>query len=830
MRTMNKIVALSLVLAMALSMMASAASFKDEATINADLIDEINLLVALNVFSADGTGSGNFEPNGTITRSQAAKIIYVLKNKGVDNGATSWTGLNIFSDVEVGSWYEGYVNYCASTGILAGTGDGKYNPNGTLTGVELAKMLLVVIGYKADVEGYTGNNWDANILADAEAAGILVDYELPVRGVITREWSAMMIVNAINATKVKYEDGEAVEMYNSDNEAITYMAQDLGLEKEYGQLTATANIKLDKVANNENGKNKVAELDNGAFKFEYDVNPELLGQEVVVLYKGTSLNNATKIYGVTAHEDVVVLDTTVDAVEYDEDDFASAKEFKLYRDYKKTNYRTTMWGEDNNRAVKLIDNDGDGKWDIAMLDHAVYTVVNYVNPSRNIIRFADDSFNATTKEAYEKVNFVDTVAKDDVVKITMDYSTGKELTNVELVEKVTGAVSKVTSDGVATIDGDQYVLSNLAISGTKVEAEAKAYDYFVDGKFVVYTSAITAKEEEQTNIAYVVKAAITKDEWNEDVNKVDILKNDGTRETLVYKTKSSDKKALAFNTNMENGIYEYVMNSGKVYFRNITSELKIATTELNKGKHFDASADKFFNGTKTYLVNEDTYFFVIDKANSKYAVATAEELKNDMVANAGSQFAASEDGFDYLVWARLDGVVPNAADTDGLAITASTYSTEFEEDGDKVYVLEATKLDGTAITLKDDAAFDASVLGKFVDYKVDGSTGYAEINESKLTGYTRDALTHVDGNAAMLVKGGYMDLADDVKVYYVDAYKSDDVEKIIVSEAEGLVLSDELDTDKFAESVMYKKNSDGEISHIIVEVDGAAIWTSVYDN
>ena len=136
MRKMNKIVALSLVLAMALSMMASAASFKDQATINADLIDEINLLVNLGVYSEQGTGDGYFEPNMTITRAQAAKIIYVLKNKGVDNGATSWTGLNIFSDVEVGSWYEGYVNYCASVGILAGTGDNKFTPNGQLTGVE----------------------------------------------------------------------------------------------------------------------------------------------------------------------------------------------------------------------------------------------------------------------------------------------------------------------------------------------------------------------------------------------------------------------------------------------------------------------------------------------------------------------------------------------------------------------------------------------------------------------------------------------------------------------------------------------------------------------
>ena len=242
MRTMNKIVALSLVLAMALSMMASAASFKDQATINEDLIDEINMMLALNVYSEQGTGAGYFEPNGTITRAQAAKIIYVLKNKGVDNGATSWTGLNIFTDVEAGAWYEGYVNYCASTGLIAGTGDGMFNPTGKIKGVEFAKLLLVLNGYKADVEGYTGDKWAENIIADAEAAGLFVDYELAVKGIVTREWAAQMIVNAINAIKVKYEDGECVEMYGTTttfvdgifstvSTPITYANQTLGLNE-----------------------------------------------------------------------------------------------------------------------------------------------------------------------------------------------------------------------------------------------------------------------------------------------------------------------------------------------------------------------------------------------------------------------------------------------------------------------------------------------------------------------------------------------------------------------------------------------------------------------
>ena len=213
MRTMKKVIALSLVLAMALSMMATAA-FKDQEAINEDLTGDISLMVALNVFSEQGTGAGYFEPNRELTREEVAKLIYVLKNKGVDNGATSWTGMNIFKDIESGRWSEGYINYAASVGMMAGTGEGYFNPTAKMSAVEVAKLLLVLNGYKADVQGYLGTNWDVNIIRDAEAAGIFANYDLPVRGSVTREWVARLMNNGIAVTKVKYEDGQAVEMYN----------------------------------------------------------------------------------------------------------------------------------------------------------------------------------------------------------------------------------------------------------------------------------------------------------------------------------------------------------------------------------------------------------------------------------------------------------------------------------------------------------------------------------------------------------------------------------------------------------------------------------------
>ena len=107
-------------------------------------------------------------------------MIYVLKNNGVDDGAVAFQGVATFSDVPVGHWAEGYVNYCANLGIMAGwteNGQKVFNPNGDVTGVEMTKMLLCLVGYKADVQGYTNNNaWQTNVLMDGANAGVTANY------------------------------------------------------------------------------------------------------------------------------------------------------------------------------------------------------------------------------------------------------------------------------------------------------------------------------------------------------------------------------------------------------------------------------------------------------------------------------------------------------------------------------------------------------------------------------------------------------------------------------------------------------------------------------
>ena len=69
-------------------------------------------------------------------------------------------------------WSAGYIGYCVQQGILAGTGNGNFDPEGELTGLAFAKMMLVALGYDAKVANYVGNDWAINVAADAVNAGI----------------------------------------------------------------------------------------------------------------------------------------------------------------------------------------------------------------------------------------------------------------------------------------------------------------------------------------------------------------------------------------------------------------------------------------------------------------------------------------------------------------------------------------------------------------------------------------------------------------------------------------------------------------------------------
>ena len=200
MSTLKKLLALSLALAMVLALPVFASTYteskyKDAANINAKCEEAIELVSVLNIMQGDD--KGNFNPNGFITRAEVAKMIYVILN-GKDDKGVNYKNGNLFTDV-AGHWAEGYINYAGMTKLVQGYGNGKFGPDEPISTAEVAKMLLTTIGYSAEVRGYTGANWDKNVLSDAAIIGLLQNYDYPTVGYAPRQWVAVMFANAMFA-------------------------------------------------------------------------------------------------------------------------------------------------------------------------------------------------------------------------------------------------------------------------------------------------------------------------------------------------------------------------------------------------------------------------------------------------------------------------------------------------------------------------------------------------------------------------------------------------------------------------------------------------------
>jgi hypothetical protein len=199
MSTMKKLFALVLALAMLMSV--SVFAYEDSDDIAEECYDAVELLSAIGLIKGDN--HGNFNPENTITRAEAAAIIYRLRNGGSDD-ASLWVGSEPFTDVADGEWYAGYIAWCYNYGIIDGVSATLFNPKQPIKGTELAKMLLATAGYKSDIEGYVGANWEKNVIEDATAAGLFNKYGLGFVKPAARQWAALMIVNALSAEEAAY--------------------------------------------------------------------------------------------------------------------------------------------------------------------------------------------------------------------------------------------------------------------------------------------------------------------------------------------------------------------------------------------------------------------------------------------------------------------------------------------------------------------------------------------------------------------------------------------------------------------------------------------------
>ena len=227
MKTLKKTLCLVLAVVMAVGVLvipANAAEFTDADEITHD--EAVAVLNGLGIVNGDE--NGNFKPDSSFTRADAAVLLanVVLKP---ENAKLLTASKVVFSDVPANHYANRYITWANEAGYIHGYPDGTFKPSNELTGLELAALMLEVLGEELDSANF--QNFVALKTKDYDLAKGITGYIST--NVISRDDAVQMMFNAMDysadaktiyhVTDVKTEE-EDYGNYPTLNEALTVVA------------------------------------------------------------------------------------------------------------------------------------------------------------------------------------------------------------------------------------------------------------------------------------------------------------------------------------------------------------------------------------------------------------------------------------------------------------------------------------------------------------------------------------------------------------------------------------------------------------------------------
>ncbi len=120
-----------------------------------------------------GRGDGNFNPNDTLLRAEAAKVAAMFLGFS-EADAEAAMAASVFDDVFAGmgehGWAVGWINLVTGAGLIIGDGTGSYNPGDVLRKNEWITILLRLTGHE---DAAMRQNWPAAYEDKALQLGLL---------------------------------------------------------------------------------------------------------------------------------------------------------------------------------------------------------------------------------------------------------------------------------------------------------------------------------------------------------------------------------------------------------------------------------------------------------------------------------------------------------------------------------------------------------------------------------------------------------------------------------------------------------------------------------
>ena len=845
--------------------MFAGAAFTDQADIKVDT-DVVDTLVSLGV--VEGFEDGSFQPNGTVTRAQMAKMIYVLRTGNSDASAynddkTSFT--------DIGShWARGYIKYCQSLGIIAGKSSTIFAPNANVTAQEAAKMLLVTLGYDAQKAGLTGAGWASKTNALADEAGLLEDVNTSFTAACPRQYAAQLIYNAIDAVTVAWRD-DAYTKYNyNGSENKTVGEKYMGLNKTVGILndvtkdtdkntfSLTVNVNTTESNGKKLGTFTKVTKDYSALKY----------QKVKVLYKDK--DNVFGVYSMT--DDNTVVSNVMDNVKLDSNKlkidgtkYTIASSSEVYVDgalqYVKTVDQSgnvtafttkaaeavqvnnaarvatiSEWVAKNSEgdnigkasSVQAISNTDSSK--INILKVTTYTV-------KKVTYVGTDYINAGGARKDDDYNYPSDIKKDDYAVISSkgNYADDKGL--ITKAETVEGKVTGTKGNDQVMIDGKWYTADYKAGTTNVIEdwpsSNATVKLVLVNG-FVQFVDTVTAGT---ADMVMVIETGSSNGLGNSKV--ADLMFSDGSRKTVEL---DSDSEYGYNNTPVTFGspkLATYEVSKGKYTLKKVSGTARngydIYATATSQDVDGNIKGNVTLAGQKTdsnskLFFKSDAVVFVKYKTDD-YKVVTGKDVANWSKTTLKSVEALGEltsgNAYAQVAVVTMDTKLPGASNSNYAYALDDPY--EQTIDGTKYTFIKAW--DGTnEVTFKSEDTNTGITKRTAFEYSnnSDGTVDLTRLDNKTTTGVNGEyyALTKItsydEGTGAITFDNSSCDLstknkikAGETTILYVN---SDD--KVGVG-AFDIDIAEDVNADGTVENnvIVYSEAGDDYINLIVVDVN-----------
>lgn len=607
---------------------------------------DVYLLSSLGIMN--GYSDGSFLPEKRITRAEFTAVAVRLLGYTYEDSSVT------FGDVPKNHWAHSYIETAAKANLVNGVGNEMFSPDEFVTKSQVVKILVSLLGYggAAELSGGFPMGYES-IAADI---GLYDGITFSSGEEIKRGEIAELCCNVLHLSKVSVSSvgKDVVGTIYKDNFLMT---GNLHIKKETGIVNKAEGVSL--TGSSPENNDGYIQIDAKIFETEIPNVKKYLGLKVDYYYN----ENTEKVVAVVVHRHNEILEidagdlTDIDenVLTYkDEEEKERKADISITADVLYNEVALRDYEEDEllpkSGSVKLIDNNGDGEFDVYFINETEQYIVNWVNINQKTIYLKNSKEVFDTDSAYvnivrkSKTTFYEEqnislseIKEGNIITVTKSKNTtGKKRIKIVVCDDIVeGRLTEENSRYIA-INGEKYEFSNLYNSYKASVGASGIFCLDSDGK----VAAFDVEKNVVSRYGYLIN--INKQSGVDETVEMKMFTSAGNIEIL--KAAENDKFTVDTKT-FENYemLEKYLKQSGKnggfyqavKYTQNSKGEVKDIDTVQAGGdltRDYD-SQTRYYKSTSVigmqFAIDNDTVMFKLpdDAGNEdEYEIITSASL------------------------------------------------------------------------------------------------------------------------------------------------------------------------------------------------------------